>query len=358
MIKSVIIANFKGISRCTIEGLGNINLFIGKNDSCKSTIIETIYSTIREFVEPSLRDVIGRRTNVSFGGRELWYGYHIDHIISSNIGFGDGSARIRMLVEYDRKSQSINSKLRVESRVGRQVMGEVGPVSSYFSTDFTHRSLSQGGIYATVFSESERALFWSYVANSRFIDSSAKSNIKRIERLLRDLKLQGRDTEFGKVLFEIFHIGRHWEFMPHPDFADENRLAAKEGKKFAFLSGFGDGVRFGMIVAAESMLVQNAALFIEEIENNHHPVSLIKTVDFLVKISRKRKLQLFLTTHSPYVWNYFLKALGSSTEIKKNLHCFGVTRNIRNGVVECKSLNPEKEPEEFTAVDKELYDWH
>ena len=43
MIKSIVIENLRGIRRCIVEGLTDINIFIGKNGAGKSTILEAVY---------------------------------------------------------------------------------------------------------------------------------------------------------------------------------------------------------------------------------------------------------------------------------------------------------------------------
>jgi AAA15 family ATPase/GTPase len=357
MITHVLIRNFKGIRQCEISDLGEVNLFIGKNDSCKSTILEAVYCTLKEFSQPSLRDTLGRRTNVAFGARELWYAYDNTLEIRNVVVFDNST--INLSVKYDQKSNSINSILRLLVMEGKSKTPKAyqGPTTSYFGVDFTHTGSSRPLEYLDALAKQSRPIFQSYLVNSKFIDSSTKSNVRYIETLLRDIKLLGRDREFGRVLDETFHVGRYWEFVPHPDFPNENRVATKVGKKFRFLGGFGDGIRFGMAIIAESIMARNTALFIEELENNQHPASIVKIVSFLVNVARKNKLQLFITTHSPFVWRYFDKAFETPTEIKKRLHCYEVIRDSKNGNVNCKRLDPEKPAESWTDVDKNLYEW-
>ncbi|MFX0097826.1 MAG: AAA family ATPase [Candidatus Hodarchaeota archaeon] len=81
LITNVEIQNFKGIKQCNIEQIRRINFFIGKNDACKSTILESIYFTLMESIEGRLGGILGRRSNVFFGAKELWYNYQIGNPI-------------------------------------------------------------------------------------------------------------------------------------------------------------------------------------------------------------------------------------------------------------------------------------
>jgi len=43
MIRSIEIENLRGISRGAVDGLTQVNIFLGKNGSGKSTVLEAIY---------------------------------------------------------------------------------------------------------------------------------------------------------------------------------------------------------------------------------------------------------------------------------------------------------------------------
>jgi hypothetical protein len=60
--------------------------------------------------------------------------------------------------------------------------------------------------------------------------------------------------DFGKFLSELFQTDPNWEFMPHPDFPTEYRVALTKGGSRVFLNGFGDGIRFCIVLVATCML--------------------------------------------------------------------------------------------------------
>jgi AAA15 family ATPase/GTPase len=170
-----------------------------------------------------------------------------------------------------------------------------------------------------------------------------------------ELKLEGKDNEFGKYLFETYGSGLEWEFLPHPDETTQYRVGFKEGKKRLFLNGIGDGIRFGMFMIASCLLAKNTTLFIEEIENNQHPESLKKLIPFLVSLSKKNKLQVFITTHNPIVWNLFEKEFPTDAERKVNFQCYHVLRDRGSGVVKCDPKTKQEENEFWSKVYKDLY---
>lgn len=351
LIRNIQIEGFKGIKRCKAEHFRNLNLFIGKNDSCKSTILEALYVALKEYDRAVLNTIIQRRSNLSVSGRELWYNYKVKKPIEIEIGLAD--AAYSLGVAYDEKSNIIQTTLRVTSKTH----DTRGPRTSYRGTDWSFRETSRSSFdFLQGFAIPIRTEFESYIANSKFIDSLQRNDLKLLEQLLGKLKLEQKDKEFGTYLHCIFEKGRKWEFIPHPDFPGEYRMALSERRPI-FLNGLGDGVRFGMFIVASSMLTHSAALFIEEIENNQHPDSLYKLLSFLVGIREKNNLQIFLTTHNPVVWRNLQKIIKEPSKIRKSLQVFHVKRDQKTGIVDCRQNDPSKPEEFFSDIDKDLYGW-
>lgn len=97
MITEAEIENYRGIKHCKIEGLTRINLFVGKNNCGKSNILEAIYLVGKEYLVPSLQEILGRRSNRS-SIRELWYKYEIDKEIKLSEKF-DGEP-LDLIIRY------------------------------------------------------------------------------------------------------------------------------------------------------------------------------------------------------------------------------------------------------------------
>jgi AAA15 family ATPase/GTPase len=80
----------------------------------------------------------------------------------------------------------------------------------------------------------------------------------------------------------------------------------------------------------------NTALFIEEIESHQHPEAIKNLISNLLDIARMNNLQLFITTHNPYVHRYLYYHYKSPEERKKEFRCFHVIRDKDSGEVEAK----------------------
>lgn len=109
MIENIKITNFKGIKRCSIDQLARINLFVGKNNSCKSTILEGIYYSLKEIEDSRLREIFGNRTNVFVGMSELWYNYAKEEPIEFKISFGDVALQLAICLNEQNRVTCIPS---------------------------------------------------------------------------------------------------------------------------------------------------------------------------------------------------------------------------------------------------------
>lgn len=87
MITEARISNFKGISSCSMGNTNLINVLIGKNNAGKSTILEAMYYTLKEFTGPNLREALYRRTNMQINGTHLWYDYNIRSPATTQVNF-------------------------------------------------------------------------------------------------------------------------------------------------------------------------------------------------------------------------------------------------------------------------------
>ena len=335
MMTEATISNYKGIKDCHVKDLRRVNLFIGKNDSGKSSILEAIFHTCRECVEPNLPVIMSRRTDVFTGGRELWYRYDTKSEINIGLRFPDGIIGLVAKMEGDR----INTILKVVIPEKGSLETEwkiEGPAytSKHFSIAINRKNLIHKlkGRIPNARKQEELA---TYIGDVVFIDCRSKLNLSHVESKLGEIKLAGKDEEFGSILQNIYGKGREWEFLPHPEAPEEKRIAVKEGGRRIFLSDFGDGFRYALAICATAMTIKGTAILIEEIENHQHSGSLSKLIHNLVETARQNDLQLFISTHNKDVWNSFARDVyvDDVKREKEEFRCFIVERDVDSGKV-------------------------
>lgn len=338
LITNVKIKNFKGIKQCNIEQIRRINFFIGRNDTCKSTILESIYYTLMESINPNLGDIFGRRANVFFGAKELWYNYQIKNAIQIEIVLGKAKVNMKILLhETSKEDYSIESRMETEDlKTGKKY----SQTTANYNKELTigTRTFFGNGLFANL-SKTVRNVFKKYSEQINFLDSSDKNDLSSIEKLLGRIKGEGQTKEFGKYLDSMFGKGERWEFIPHPENSDEFRVAFTNGTP-KFITGMGDGIRYAMQIIATSLMVKDTGIFIEEIESNQHPASLRKLISFIIETAFQNNLQLFITTHNPSVLQkviyHFRPEEDKLDERAEEVNVFHVQREDKTGIVTCE----------------------
>lgn len=74
----------------------------------------------------------------------------------------------------------------------------------------------------------------------------------------------------------------------------------QDGKSYSeFHFGAGESSVIKMIIGIES-IGDNALVLIEEIENGLHPLAVVRLVDYLIEVAKRKSAQIVFTTHSEY----------------------------------------------------------
>lgn len=183
MIKEVTIDNFKGIKHCEIKDLARVNLLIGKNSCGKSTIMESIYFTGKEFIGPYLPQCITRRVNRgNYSARELWYGYNLSSDAKIEMKFVEDDLT-GLRVRYSEQDRNLAAFLISGSS---NLQKEEHIVRRYSLANFSH---VMGG-QPTVFPRAHREEIRRYFEHSVLIDPTIKTDVRQVEgNYLNILKL-------------------------------------------------------------------------------------------------------------------------------------------------------------------------
>jgi hypothetical protein len=331
MIREVTIENFKGIKHCEIKDLAKINLFIGRNSCGKSSIMEAIYFTGKEFIESSLPLCIQRRSNRSgVSARELWYGYLMNSNVNVKLGFNEQDYT-EMRIQFSPTENRVLVYLGSGSPTSK---GGMDLLCAYNKSGF---GLVTGRRAIDIISPHLEQIRY-YFENSIFIDPTIKTDMRSVEgKYLNLVKLdEETSSDLVKRTAEIYGTEPSWEFLPHPDFSSDtpSRFTILEGKRRLFLDNFGDGLHYGLAMLAIAKTRNNTALFIEEIESHQHAEAIKNLISALLEIARKNNLQLFITSHNQSVWNYLYYDYKSPEERKEEFRCFLIVKDKDSGEVE------------------------
>lgn len=329
MIKSVFVRNYRGIRSCKLENLKRVNVFIGRNNSGKSSFLESLYLASAAFyfkedllfgklIATERKEVVEINNKIvyllnrrCFRGYEwdvaeevLWYEYNTKNPIYIGIDSNFGCLAVEVfdwhphpILEYYRienydhiclvDNLAINSKTKSVMRIGGQIVTEV------------RQKYDEASVFFSGF---------------RFVDGSLVQEMDTVEKKLwKDLLKKRYDKLVVKVLREGYEVDV--EDLTYTTYDDGRtyQLAVKLPQTTIRVDDLGDGARYAVLLIMIAALSKNTALLIEEPENHQHPSGLAKTLDMFLSLVKQNNIQVFITTHSLE----FLRLLRKISEEKK-----------------------------------------
>lgn len=314
MISSIRINGFRGIKNCELKDLSEINIFMGRNNSGKSSILEALYlaSAAFKYEEPLGRDankivyLLNRRCNRGFSwsrGREtLWYEYDDKKPIEVEVRLGRGQTPKVLLIDWhehpiiatrwekggallEKRHPSFFSKgicLKESMALGDHTSVSIMPdfLSRVFAAEFRNFNEVRG-----------------FMEKMMFVDASLIHTMDKLERALwSDLLKQRLDKLVANVLKQGYEVDV--EDLTYVPYGDVYQLAVKLPKTTIRADDLGDGARFSIVLLMIASLLKSTALLIEEPENHQHPGGLAKSLDMLLTLTKTNQVQIFASTHS------------------------------------------------------------
>lgn len=112
MIESIFVQNYRGIRSCKIEGLKVVNVLIGRNNSGKSSVLESIYLASAAFHSEErlsgtsrIGYLLNRRCYRGYSWSSakeiLWYKYDTSQPISVDIKLNGKDIKVRLFSKTD-----------------------------------------------------------------------------------------------------------------------------------------------------------------------------------------------------------------------------------------------------------------
>ena len=363
MLSRLKINGFRGITDCEIKGLKTINVFIGRNNHGKSSILEALYLASAGFrfrhplgFEPNkIRYLLNRRSRRGLswekGKETLWYRYETQNPLKIEVV---SRKRGKLVVELlDRhvhpliripRTKRAYSYLMSMKELPPDALENIWAHGAFclieghaFKGDMSAYGIGRSKISAMLgkavprFHETE-----AFMDRMMFIDANLLHEMERVEKTLwKNLLKERRD----KLVTEILRRGYEVEVedTTYVPIDDTVQLAVKLPKTTIRVDDLGDGARYSIIWIMVAALAHNTAILIEEPESHQHPGGLAKTLEMLLDIAKKNNIQLYATTHSLE----FIKLTEKIAEEKKtDLATFFIEMD-KEGKIEPRSITPK-----------------
>ncbi len=94
------IENFRGIKYCLVDDLRLVNVFIGPNNSGKSTLLDAVYWGLREPISESTGLILKGRSFRKVERPELFYDLDEKNEISVQLEFDRGAYSLRVFCPF------------------------------------------------------------------------------------------------------------------------------------------------------------------------------------------------------------------------------------------------------------------
>jgi len=358
MLKKVSIRNFRGIQECELDELGTINLFIGPNNSGKSSILEALYVSSLvvnhnnyEEVNP-LQYLLNRRViRGTLDKSRLWYNYDMKKDIQIDLTFTKGMKAnvivdrdLRITTLFDFGFPAIISEMEnLQYFLNPGDLDEHRRVIYSFENNKYSKTNGEYFQFPTLSKETMSYLnpkfleyvdeYIRYFQNCFIIDNLIMRNYEKFEKkYLNKLLIDRKDKELIEFINKTFES--NIDNLSYLALQNEFILVFLTKDSLRKIDDMGDGFRFIFMTLALIHSLDNEMFLIEELENHQHPMTFDKIANAFVKFSKERKKQLFLTTHSIELIKAFLS---NSSDI--NLKIYHMSNP--SGKVNIKNIGKE-----------------
>jgi len=314
MLKSLYIRNFRGIKEAEIEELTDVNIFIGRNSVGKSSILEAIYlaSSWAEPMDP-MRGVAKADYIISRRGRGdwdiykevIWYAKDVEKNIEIELKFVS-SKKLKLKIFYEMLSISM-----LKSPTWLEISEDIIPETSrtlYYSfeknilwdpeTKDYNTGVSPEVVREKIFERFREEI--EFLRNTVFLDDkiSVEDFEKKIWMKILSEKLEKTITDLVKEEYEPKIKNIIFRSAKFESNETDLFISLTSSDKTVEIDALGDGVKKAIIYASAASLVDNTIVLIEDPEVHQHPNGIAALMRFILKRSRERRLQLFITTHS------------------------------------------------------------
>ncbi|MDE7418908.1 MAG: AAA family ATPase [Muribaculaceae bacterium] len=290
MIKSLEIRNLRGIKSAEIEGLSQINLFFGKNNCGKSTVLEALF-LISGQSNPTLPLSINSMRNYSkFAEGDLKVDfYNLDprnKIFISSKGDEHRSLEISQIKSHsntvDLDSLRNGTSENAAKRYGIKLDFSVG--ANKYTSDLILKEGNLKNGKANIDQRYNETIFSQYIPAANY-QGSLNDEFARIVANKQESYILSALREIDPNIKDIQLVGD--EILV--DIGAEQRLP---------INMTGDGLRKLLMIIISIFRCKNGIILIDEIDNGLHFSAMKVLWKAILIATRENNVQLFATTHN------------------------------------------------------------
>jgi AAA15 family ATPase/GTPase len=332
--ENIHIQNFRGISELSINDNRMINLFVGKNNACKTTILEA-YATITGMSNPGVIVLVNNFRGLPFKeSNDLRYLFrNLDYKYPLKISAQLEKNSHRELAIKPSSKESKNSEQRTYSVSNLQN----NPI---FNFEYKERDVTELVFDFKI--KQKQVLSKDYKAKILF-DSKGDITIQEAKGYLE--KLKGiylapnlwAAANLEKKLEEIILNKKQKDIIEVLQIIDKNIVDISFGinrmiyfdigiDRLVPINLMGDGTRRLVLIILSIYDAKNGVVLIDEIETGLHFSVLLSLWKVIFAAAQKFNVQVFATTHNIEVLKYLQAAAADDTVFQDNICSYTIRK--------------------------------
>lgn len=337
--QSILINNFRAFSELQISSLKRINVFVGENNTGKSTILEAFF-LLSGMSNPQLPVNIHLFRDMKlFSDNDFKY-------LFKDLNF---EKPVKLSGFIGKKNRSAELTPVFEKNLGTEVNTIQEPVAVYGSEMVldTGNEIDIKGIRINFSGLGLKKTIVEFSVNKGEVkfDPSYKEKIPcrylNSKSLLDNLDRSLENMIIGKKIEDIVKVLKHIE----PEIQDirlgtNGRIFVDIAKEELFpLSIMGDGIKKIIAVIASIASVKNGILLIDEIENGLHHSSLKYLWQAILTACEFYKVQLITTTHSYECISALVESAHKINDYKEEISLYRIEKKNQEHKINYFDLN-------------------
>lgn len=305
-IKDLTIKNFKGIKELKIENLNRINIFIGDNNSKKTTILEAI-ALMNRYNTDNLKTILSNKKYTTHKNSLDSFFYNLklrNHPLITIKDSKDKEQKLEILSEHE-NTEFLEENKNIFIDEEKQELEKISYNYKFLMDEKENVKVEVTGRNAKLISLGIKIpKIISYIPSGRNI-SFFINNLREIQNSKKLDKIIEISKKYSNELEKIYLDGENV-------YVDLKNI----GKSLS-ISSMGEG--FISILTIISNFVLNRykekVILIDEIENGLYRTKLKELITFILEFIKEENIQLFITTHSEEFLKEFYKLISDKENI-------------------------------------------
>ena len=333
MIESIEIKNYKVLDSIEVENLAQINIFVGKNNCGKTSLLEAIFLNFQPSNPMNIVSVVSnfiRQIQVSHDNLDYFFNQlDMTKPIKITSSYNHQKMHLQItpkttndftqILPNDINPNDINMDIDkvLDKKTGAYITGLNFDIqfngSPAVRSSFDIRRNNINNVIQVDYPSFSGMIFPSHMALMDAASILARLRIlKKEQELLAylqifDEKIQGIEVINGEIMIDLAD-------MP---------------KKIS-LNTMGEGLKKYLAILASVIVGEYKYICIDEIENGLHFESMHKLLESVIKLAQKTDIQLFVSTHS-YEFLEILNAISTDNQYEQ-IAIFNIARTKLKGL--------------------------